>query len=123
MTRTAAQRREVMHQLRQDLEGWQGYQCAMPWCTNPWSDPAHIDGSGMGGRPSTYNIENMAGLCRSCHDTFDGRDLAGRQYMLRQLLAAHVKVSRDAVTRRRLREAAFPTADLGKLRPPFRNDF
>ncbi len=97
-------RREAMDRIRRDLEAWQGHQCAMPWCTNPWSDPAHIDASGMGGRPSTYSIENMVGLCRSCHDTFDGRDLQGRQAMLRSLLAAHVKTSRDAVAKQRMKE-------------------
>ena len=94
-------RRATMDRIREDLTAWQGVLCAMPRCRNDWTDPAHIDASGMGGRPSTYSIENMVGLCRSCHDTFDGRTLQGRQAMLRQLLAAHVTATRLGVTKQR----------------------
>ena len=74
----------------------------MPSCVNEWTDPAHIHGSGMGGRISTYSIENMVGLCRGCHDTFDGRDLAGRQHMLRELMGEYVKTMREARAKRRI---------------------
>ena len=71
----------------------------MPTCVNDWTDVAHIQGSGMGGQPSTYMIENLVGLCRSCHDTFDGRELAGRQHMLRELMFVHVAAMREAKKR------------------------
>lgn len=83
-----------MDRIKEDLRAWQGYQCGMPSCINEWTDAAHIQGSGMGGRISTYSIENMVGLCRGCHDTFDGRDLQGRQAMLRDLLGEHVRSMR-----------------------------
>ncbi len=100
-------RRETMDRIKEDLRTWQGYQCGMPWCINEWTDAAHIDGSGMGGRISTYSIENMVGLCRTCHDTFDGRDLQGRQRMLRDLLAEYVKTERDTKAKRRVSLAGF----------------
>ncbi len=108
MTGFAPERREIMDRIKEDLWTWQGLQCGMPWCTNEWTDAAHIDGSGMGGRISTYEIENMVGLCRSCHDTFDGRDLAGRQHMLRQLLAAHVTCNRLRVAKRKMKGGDWP---------------
>lgn len=102
--KTMEMRREIMVRIKEDLRDLQGYQCAMPWCVNEWTDAAHIDGSGMGGRVSTYTSGNMVGLCRSCHDTFDGRDLQGRQYMLRRLLAAHVETERNAKALRKIKE-------------------
>ena len=63
----------------------QGPQCAMPGCTERWKDAAHIEGSGMGGRASTYVIENMVGLCRADHMIFDGHVMQGRQRMMRRL--------------------------------------
>ncbi len=91
-----------MDRLREDLNHWQGMLCAMPNCENAWVDVAHIHGSGMGGRISTYSIENVVGLCRPCHDTFDGRDLQGRQLMLRDLLSEWVRSSRAKVEKQRL---------------------
>ena len=76
----------------------QGSQCAMPGCTERWKDPAHIEGSGMGGRPSTYVIENMVGLCRADHDIFDGRVMQGRGHMLRVLMSEVVKQQRKGLT-------------------------
>ena len=96
-------RQRIMDQLKEDLRAWQGLQCAMPSCVNEWTDAAHIQGSGSGGRISTYTIENMVGLCRSCHDTFDGRDLAGRQHMLRELMFVHVSAMREAKAKDRMR--------------------
>jgi len=66
----------------------QGAQCLIPGCPNRWTEKAHIWPSGMGGQPSTYRAENLVGLCRQCHDIFDGRNLAGRQHMLRLLMEA-----------------------------------
>lgn len=88
---SSGERRERMEELRRQLLRVQGARCAMPACSEPWVDVAHIAGSGMGGRPSTYNLANVAGLCRSCHDTFDGRQMAGRQELLRRLLAAYTQ--------------------------------
>lgn len=96
-------RRELMDRTREDLDSWQGSRCAMPGCTDSWTDPAHIEGSGSGGRRSTYSIENMVGLCRYHHDVFDGRDLAGRQRMLRDLMREYVKHQRAETARRRKR--------------------
>ncbi len=64
----------------------QGPHCLIPDCGEPWTEKAHIWPSGMGGQPSTYRAENLVGMCRHHHDVFDGRDMAGRQRMLRQLM-------------------------------------
>ncbi len=60
-------------ELREQLHGLQGLACGMPGCGNPWTDTAHIQGAGMGGVPSRNVAANVVGLCRSCHDIFDGR--------------------------------------------------
>ena len=78
----------------------QGVKCLMPDCDEDWSDKAHVDGSGMGGRPSTFTIDNMVGLCRPDHRIFDGQDLQGRQYMLRTLM----RTLAATVAERRVRE-------------------
>jgi len=62
----------------------QGPQCIIPACGAPWTDVAHIQGSGMGGRPSTYRAENLVGLCHPCHDAFDGN----RAWLMRTLMEA-----------------------------------
>jgi hypothetical protein len=62
--------------------------------------PAHIDGSGSGGRLSTYTIDNLVGLCRVHHDQFDGRSLQGRQQLLRELMryvVVHERQAREAM--------------------------
>jgi hypothetical protein len=54
----------------------------------------------MGGQPSTYRASNLVGLCHHHHDVFDGRDMYGRQRMLRQLmeiLRDHVELIRPEV--------------------------
>jgi 5-methylcytosine-specific restriction endonuclease McrA len=66
----------------------QGPLCLISDCGKPWTEKAHIWPSGMGGQPSTYRPDNLVGLCRYCHDVFDGRDMHGRQRMLRQLMEA-----------------------------------
>jgi hypothetical protein len=87
-------------QLREELHSAQGVACGMPGCTNAWTDTAHIRGTGMGGAPSRNTVANVVGLCRSCHDTFDGRELAGRQFMLRRLMAEVVAYERAAYAKR-----------------------
>ncbi len=87
-------------EAREQLHGLQGVACGMPGCTNAWTDTAHIQGAGMGGSPSRNAMANYVGLCRSCHDTFDGRELAGRQYMLRRLMGEVVAADRAAYARR-----------------------
>ena len=99
-------RRRIMDQLREDIRTWQGLHCIMPSCINEWTDAAHIHGSGMGGRISTYTIENVVGMCRSCHDTFDGRDLQGRQAMLRDLLDRYARFQRAVAAKDRLSKRA-----------------
>ena len=37
-------------------------------CSNPAVDIHHIEAKGMGGNPKADCIENLVGLCRSCHD-------------------------------------------------------
>ena len=64
----------------------QGPGCLIPGCGDPWAEKAHIEPSGMGGRPSTYTSENLVGLCKLHHDVFDGRVLQGRQDLLRVLM-------------------------------------
>ena len=79
----------------------QGPDCIIPGCTEPWTDKAHIQPSGMGGRPSLNRADNLVGLCRHHHDVFDGRELAGRQNLLRQLmksLAERVAADRKALS-------------------------
>ena len=75
--------------LREAVLALQGPLCIMPGCSDPWVDRAHIEPSGMGGRPSLANGENLVGLCRYHHDIFDGRSMAGRQRMLRVLMRSH----------------------------------
>jgi len=77
------------HQLTDAVLAAQGPGCIVPHCTSLWTQKAHIEGSGHGGRPSTYNPENLVGMCRPHHDIFDGRDMAGRQRMLRDLMRVH----------------------------------
>lgn len=76
----------------------QGSKCLMPDCDDPWQEKAHCEPSGMGGRPSTKTPENLVGLCKHHHDVFDGRDLHGRQRMLRLLMRSLA----DSVRRRRI---------------------
>jgi 5-methylcytosine-specific restriction endonuclease McrA len=64
----------------------QGLTCLIPGCDQPWTERAHIWPSGLGGQPSTYRPDNLVGLCKGCHDIFDGRDMHGRQRMLRLLM-------------------------------------
>lgn len=64
----------------------QGPHCLM--CDQPWTEKAHIWPSGMGGQPSMLRASNLVGLCHRCHDIFDGRDMAGRQNMMRRLMEA-----------------------------------
>ena len=80
---------------RQVLER-QGPGCFRPGCPEPWTDLAHIEPSGMGGRPSLLHAGNLVGLCRPCHRIFDGQDLAGRARMLRDLMAELVRRSGQA---------------------------
>ena len=37
-------------------------------CSGPAVDIHHIAAKGMGGNPKADCIENLIGLCRSCHD-------------------------------------------------------
>lgn len=62
----------------------QGGRCIIPACGAPWTDVAHIHGSGMGGRPSTYRADNLVGLCHPCHDAFD----SNRAWLMRTLMEA-----------------------------------
>ena len=78
----------------------QGVECLIPGCHEPWADKAHIEPSGMGGRPSLRNPLNLVGLCRPHHDIFDGRILQGRQDLLRTLmrsLADRVAADRETL--------------------------
>lgn len=60
----------------------QGPTCAVPACGAAWTDVAHVWPSGMGGRPSTYRIDNLVGLCHPCHTAFD----ENRAWMMRTLM-------------------------------------
>ena len=73
-----------MSALSDDIRARQGSSCLC--CEHQWVDRAHIWPSGMGGRPSMLKAGNLVGLCRRCHDIFDGRDLQGRQRMMRRLM-------------------------------------
>lgn len=80
--------RSISHPtLRAVVLDRQGWRCFRPSCPNPWTDLAHIEPSGLGGRPHLYRADNLVGLCRPCHRIFDGQDLAGRARMLRDLMA------------------------------------
>ena len=79
--------------LRAELAELQGDVCGRPSCDEPWirdGDMAHVYGSGMGGRPSTYRLTNLIGLCRVDHDRFDGRTMQGRQDFMRELMAFYL---------------------------------
>jgi hypothetical protein len=80
------ERRTRAAQLDLELISQQGATCLMPGCSEPWAQKAHIVPSGMGGRPSTFEADNLVGLCVYHHDVFDGRQLEGRQLMLRTLM-------------------------------------
>ncbi len=73
--------------MDEEITQLQGTHCIVPTCISAWVDKAHIlEPSGLGGRPSTWVIGNLAGMCRPCHQIFDGHVLQGRQRMLRDLL-------------------------------------
>ena len=73
--------------LNETIRARQGYECLIPGCHERWSEKAHIWGRRMGGVPSLRdNPDLVVGLCRSCHDIFDGRSMHGRQRMLRLLM-------------------------------------
>ena len=83
-----------------DILTRQGPTCLIPGCGEAWSEKAHIWPSGMGGRPSMLAPGNRVGLCHGCHDIFDGRDMAGRQRMLRLLMESRrdlVELQRGAL--------------------------
>lgn len=69
--------------LRATLLERQGRQCLT--CPEPWADLAHVEPSGMGGR-NNRTPDNLVGLCRTCHQIFDGHQLQGRQRMMRDLM-------------------------------------
>ena len=53
---------------------------------------AHIHGKGMGGNEERkYNPENVAVLCMTHHDIYDGRKQQGSSYAVRMLLTAYLK--------------------------------
>lgn len=81
-------RTKAMKVARVAIGETQGNLCIMPWCEWPWDDAAHIEPSGLGGRPSTNVHTNIVGMCKGCHAIFDGRTLQGRQYMMKSLLKA-----------------------------------
>ena len=73
-------------QLIEEIIRRQGTECIVPGCHDPWVDRAHVEPSGMGGRPSLAGAENRVGLCRPHHDIFDGREMYGRQRLFRILM-------------------------------------
>jgi 5-methylcytosine-specific restriction endonuclease McrA len=77
---------EQKFKMREKIRASQGADCLIPSCTDSWLDVAHIDGSGSGGRVSTYKLDNLIGLCRHHHDIFDGHQLQGRQHLMRELM-------------------------------------
>lgn len=89
-------------EVRRQITEAQGTVCAVPSCQQPWTDAAHIRASGMGGRLSTYTVENLVGLCRHHHDQFDGRRMQGRQDLLRELM--EYTIGRIRQDRRMLKE-------------------
>ena len=53
---------------------------------------AHIQAKGMGGSDSRkYDPENVAVLCMTHHDIYDGRKQQGSSYAIRMLLTAYLK--------------------------------
>ena len=53
---------------------------------------AHIHGKGMGGSDTrNYDIMNVAVLCMTHHDIYDGRKQKGSAYAYRMLLTAYLK--------------------------------
>lgn len=73
--------------MKAEITRLQGTRCIVPTCIAEWKQMAHIkEPSGMGGRPSTWVIGNLAGMCVMCHQIFDGHVMQGRQLMLRDLM-------------------------------------
>ena len=70
-----------------EVTALQGETCLLPSCSSGWDHKAHIEGSGMGGRASTFVVGNIAGLCEYHHDVFDNRQPQGRQELMRELMA------------------------------------
>ena len=95
MTDSAERLAVLSDSLNDQMLTLQGPACLLPDCTDPWVDKAHIEPSGMGGQPSLSNPENLVGLCRYHHDVFDGRELHGRQRMLRTLMRFAAAVIRE----------------------------
>ena len=69
-----------------EVTALQGETCLLPSCSSAWDHKAHIEGSGLGGRASTFVIENIAGLCEYHHDVYDGRIMQGRGQLLQEFL-------------------------------------
>ena len=58
---------------------------------------AHIRAKGMGGSDSRkYDPENVAVLCMTHHDIYDGRKQQGSSYAYRMLLTEYLKLKRKS---------------------------
>lgn len=60
--------------------------CEWTSCVNRGEQLAHIEGIGMGGRPSADTEDNVWFLCVFHHDLFDGRSHAGLRRELVRLV-------------------------------------
>ncbi len=79
-------RGKAWQEMGEEITRLQGERCILPSCSSLWTDKAHIEASGMGGRASTFTIGNIAGLCEYHHDVYDGRVMQGRGQLLQELL-------------------------------------
>ena len=79
-------RGKAWQEMGTEITRLQGPSCLLPSCQELWAHKAHIDASGMGGSPSTFEVTNIVGLCPYHHDVFDNRQPQGRQELMRELM-------------------------------------
>lgn len=65
------QHTRIYDQAVGNSDGRRGRVCEITG--RPWADIAHIDASGMGGRASAHQIENLMAMCREFHEWSEGR--------------------------------------------------
>jgi hypothetical protein len=76
-------------ELRAIVSKWAAW-CEWPECPLPGAQLAHIEGIGMGGRPSADTLGNVAWLCVPHHDLLDGRSHANLRMEMAKLLGAYL---------------------------------
>lgn len=86
----------LRRELRAAVQELSGGICEWASCHQQGEQLAHIEPSGLGGRPSMDRLENVAWLCTYHHDVFDGRR-KGAHHELRKYVAMYVHEQRRRI--------------------------